>query len=160
MCWFGALLKHLARKDRSFTGVERQFEVLRELECIGRASILTQSAIHAAAEVVGEVRQLLAARDRIALAADDDQLLGTSQSAEIAGDAQSLVCLGIDVETRSAAKALGNLRSLKRILLGVSLLWRLRAKSYAESLQKIQEREAVKQPGKLSCRLHRYHPTL
>src|ERR1700733_7490224 len=54
------LLQHLAVPDRAFASVAGQLEILRQLQRVGRTSVLAQSAKHAAAQVVSESRQLLA----------------------------------------------------------------------------------------------------
>src|SRR5271157_4855871 len=113
------LLKRLAVPDHAFAGVVRELEILGEFERIGRASIFAEAAEHTAAQVVGKVRQLLAAGLFIALAGDHDQVFRTSQSAQIAGNAESLVGVWVDIQARRASVTLGGLRPLQRILLGL-----------------------------------------
>jgi hypothetical protein len=66
--------------------------------------------------------KFLAAGLLVALAAHDDEILGTGQCAQVAGDAQCLVGVGMIVQARGSAKALGYLRPLQRILFGVDVL--------------------------------------
>ena len=81
-------LQGLAVPDHTLTIVAGEFEILRQLECVGRTSIFAQTAKHTAAQVIGKVNQFLAASLFIALAGHHDQVLGTSQSAQIARNAE------------------------------------------------------------------------
>src|SRR5271157_4884903 len=83
----GALLQRFAVPDEPFAAVVGHLEVLGKLQRVHRASVLTEPAEHATAEVVGEFRQLLAARVRIAFAAYHDQVFGTGQRTQVARDA-------------------------------------------------------------------------
>src|SRR5208337_2091328 len=99
-----------------------------------RAGILAEAAEHAAAQVVGEVGQFLAARVGVALATYHNQVLGTGQRTQVARNAQRFVGIGIVVEAGRAAEPLGDLRSLQRILLGDGFLRILVAKGDLQAL--------------------------
>src|ERR1035437_9970048 len=101
------LLEFLAVPDHTFAGEARKLEILGEFERIGGASIFAQAAEHAAAQVVGKIGELFAARLFIALAGNHDQVFWTSQGAQIAGNAQRFAGVGVDVQPRRAAVALG-----------------------------------------------------
>jgi len=131
----------LAIPDPAFARIASEFEILSEFERVHRAGIFTEAAEHAAAQVVGEIRQLLAAGLLVAGAGDYDQILRAGQRAQIAGDAHGLVGIGVDVKPRRAAIALGHLRPLQRILLGIDLLGILIAEGNFQSLQKIDEED-------------------
>src|SRR5919197_1439085 len=138
---FWSLFQGLAVPDGAFTRVIRQFEILGQFKAVGGASVLAQSAEHAAAEVVGESGELLATRIWIAFAAHHDQVLGASQGAEVTRDAERLVCLRIDVQPRCAAIALRHLRSLKGILLGINLPRVLVAESQRQAFDEVQQQD-------------------
>ncbi len=87
------LLERLAIPDHALAGVAREFEILGEFEGVGRARIFAQTAEHAAAEVIGEVHQLFAARLFVALAGHYDEVFRTSKRAQIAGDAKRFVSI-------------------------------------------------------------------
>src|SRR5580704_8750598 len=80
------LLKRLAVPDHAFARIVREFEILCEFERIHRARILAQPAKHTPAQIVGESCEFLAARLLVTFAAYDNQILRTSQRAQIARD--------------------------------------------------------------------------
>src|SRR5713226_936572 len=134
------LFERLEIPDHAFAGVVRELEILGKFERIGRASIFAQAAEHATAQVVGEFHELFAAGFFIALAGNNDQVFRTSHCAQIAGNAESLVGVWIDVQPRRAPVALGNLRALQRILLGVYVLRMLISERHAKSLHQVQQK--------------------
>ena len=74
-------LQRLEVPDHAFAIVAGELEILSEFEGIGGAGIFTEAAEHAAAQVVGKLDQLFAPGLFIALAGDDDQVLGTCDGA-------------------------------------------------------------------------------
>ena len=106
---------------------------------ISRTGVLTKSAKHAAAKVVGEGGELLATGGGIAFTADHNQVLRTGEGAKVAGNAQGFIGIGIDVEPRRSPIPFRNLRALQRILLGIDLLGVLITKGYREALEEIEE---------------------
>src|SRR5258707_15696434 len=56
-----SLFEHLPIPDSAFACIARQLEVLRQFKCIHRTGILTEPTEHAAREVVGKSREVLAA---------------------------------------------------------------------------------------------------
>src|SRR5687767_5609242 len=119
------LLKHLAVPDEAGARVGRQLELLRQLQAGRGARLLAERAEHAARGVEDElVEHLLLARlaaDRhLDVHRDDvDAVLGARERAEVAGDAQRLVRLGVHVQPRRAVEARRDLRAHRRVLLGV-----------------------------------------
>src|SRR6266852_4275161 len=93
-----SLLEHLPIPDSAFARIARQLEILRQFKCIHRTSILTEPAEHAAREVVGKSREVLAARLLVPHAVYHDQVFRTGQRVKIAGDTESLISAGIDIE--------------------------------------------------------------
>src|SRR5229473_1080909 len=83
-----SLLKHLSVPDSTFACIARQLEVLGQFKGIHRTGILTEPTEHAAREVVGELRQVLATGLLVPHAGYHNQVLRTGQRAEIAGDAE------------------------------------------------------------------------
>src|SRR5690242_3004748 len=81
-----ALLQHLSVPNGAFAGVVGELEVLSELQSIGGTGVLAEAAKHAAAQIVGEVGKLFAAGLFVALARDHNQILGTGQRAQVAGN--------------------------------------------------------------------------
>src|SRR5215831_2131614 len=118
-----SLLKHLSVPDATFACVARQLEVLGQLKRIHRTGVLTEPAEHAAREVVGERRQVLAARLLVAHAGYYDQILRTGQRAKIAGDAECFIGIGIDIEPWGTPVAFSYFGPLRRILFSVDVLW-------------------------------------
>jgi hypothetical protein len=72
-------------------------------------------------------------------------MLGARQGTEIAGDAHGLIGIGIDIESRRATIALGDLRPLQRILLGIGFLGILIAEGDPETLQQVDEKYFAEQ---------------
>ena len=132
-------LECLTVPDHAFAGVVGEFEILRELKGIGWTGIFAESTEHAAAEIVGEIGEFLAAGFLIALARNDNEVLGTCERAKVTGNAEGLVGIGIDVEPRRAAVALGDLGPLQRILLGVDFFRILVAERDAESFDQVDQ---------------------
>jgi len=108
----GAFFQAVPVPNRALARIGSHFEILSELEAVGRAGILAESAEHAARSVVSEVGQHLAACGVIAMPADHDQIFRAGQRAQIAGDAQRLARFRIHVQARRAAVALGDHRPL------------------------------------------------
>src|SRR6267378_2073089 len=68
------LLERLQVPDHAFARVVRELEILGEFKGIGRASIFTQTAEHASAQIVGEFYELFAPGFFIALAGNNNQV--------------------------------------------------------------------------------------
>ena len=126
--------------DHAFAAVVRKFEILGQLERVDRTSVFAQAAEHAAAQVVGKVREFFAAGLFIALAGDHDQVFGTSQCAQVAGNAERLVGVRIHVQPRRAAITFGDLRPLQRILLGIDFLGILIPEGHVQSLDQVHQK--------------------
>lgn len=77
----GTLLESLEVPNHSFARVAGEFEVLRQFEGIGGASIFAKAAEHTAAEIVSKLNQLFAARLLIAFAGNDDEIFRAGQGA-------------------------------------------------------------------------------
>src|SRR6266849_2932594 len=116
------LLERLEVPDHTFARVVRELEILGEFKGVGRTSVFAQAAEHATAQVVGEFQELFAAGFFIALAGYNNQIFRAGHRAQVAGNAESLVGIGVDVQPRRASVPLGYLRPLQRILLGVDFL--------------------------------------
>ena len=140
-----ALFQRFAVPDPALAAVAGQFEILGEFEGVDGAGIFAEAAEHAAAEIVGEVGELLAAGVLVARAGDDDEIFRAGHGAQVAGDAHGLVGIGIDVEARRSAITLGNLRTLQRILLGVDLFGVLIEKGDLQALKEIDEEDFAQQ---------------
>ena len=134
----------MAVPDCAFARVGGHLEILREFQAIGGTGILTKPAEHAAGGVVGKCRQDFASRGIVALPADDDQILGTSEGAKVAGYTQCFAGFRVDIEARRAAIALRNHRPLQRILLGIDVLWVLRAKGEQQAFPEIDHKHPAK----------------
>src|ERR1035438_6630281 len=141
----GTFFEHLAIPDGAFAGVAGQFEVLRQLERVHRASVFAQPAEHAAGCVVDEGRQLFALGLLVALAGDHDEVLRAGQRAQVAGNAQRLAVVRVDVEPRRAAIALADFGPLGRILLRVDTLGVLVAKGHPQALEEVYEKDFPKE---------------
>ena len=128
----------------AFARVGGHFKILRELQTVSGASVLTKSAKHAARGVVGECRQDLAPRGVVALPANDDQVLRAGQRTKIASNAQRLAGFRVDIEPGRAAIALGNHRSFQGILLGIDVLWVLRAEGEQQTLPEVHHKHPAK----------------
>ena len=137
--------QRLAVPDPAFAGVAGEFEILREFERVDGTGIFAEAAEHAAAQVVGEVGEFLAAGLLVARAGDHDQIFRAGQRAQVAGDAHGLVGVRIDVEPGRAAIALGHLRPLHGILLGIDFLGILIAEGDLQSLQKVDKKNFAEQ---------------
>jgi hypothetical protein len=139
--WSGTFFQGFAVPDEAFAGVVRHLEILREFQGVGGARVFAQATKHAAAQVVGEVRQFFAASDRIAFAAYDDQLFWTSQRTEVARDAECLAIFGIDVEARCAAITFCNFGTGQRVLLGDDFLRALVLEGDPQSLDQVDQEQ-------------------
>src|SRR5208283_1404515 len=139
--------ERLAVPDHALAAEGGEFEILGKFEGVGRAGIFAQAAEHAAAQVVGKVDKLFAARLFIALAGDNDQVFRTSQSAQVTGNTEGLVGVWIDVQPRRASITLGYLRALQRILLGIDFLGILIAERHAESLNQVHHENFPEDAG-------------
>src|SRR6266851_3575615 len=140
-----AFFKRLAVPDPTLAGVAGELEILRQFESVDRTGVLAQAAEHAAAQVVGEIGKFLAAGLLVALARDHDQIFGTSQRTQIAGNAHGLIRVGVHVEARCAAITLGHLRPFQRILLGIDFLGILIAERNLQSLKQIDQEDFAEQ---------------
>src|SRR6202451_2585734 len=128
------LFPRLAFRDGSFAGIAGELEVLGQFQRIHGTGVLAEPTEHATAQVVGKVGEFLAAGLLVACARDHDEVLRTGERAQIAGNAHGLVGIGIHIQPRRAAIALGYLRPLQRILLGINLPWILVAKRDLQAL--------------------------
>jgi hypothetical protein len=137
--------QRLAIPDPAFARIAGEFEILRQFESVGGTRIFAQPAEHAAAQVVGKVGEFFAASFFVAFAGDDNQMLGTCQSAQVARNAHRLVSIGIHVQPWRTAVALGHLRPLQRILLGIDLLGVLIAEGNLQSLDQVHEKDFAQQ---------------
>jgi len=133
----GPFFQQLAIPDGAFPGVVGQLEILRQFQSVRRTGVLAKPAEHAAAQVVSESGEFLAAGFLVSFTGNDDQMLRACQSAEVAGDTHGLVRVGIHVEPWRSAIAFCHLWSLQRILLGVDLFGVLVTKSYAQALHQV-----------------------
>jgi hypothetical protein len=129
----------------AFAGIAGEFEILREFERVDGTGVFTEAAEHAAAQIVGEVGKFFAARVLVAGAGDDDEIFGTCDSAEVAGDTHRLVGIGIDIKAGGSAIALGDLRALQRVLFGIDLPGILITEGDLQSLKKIDEEDFAQQ---------------
>ena len=85
--------------DGSFASVVGHLEVLGQLQGVGRAGVLAETAKHAPREVVGEGGQNFAAALLVALPAHDDQVFRATQRAEVAGDAEGLAGFRVVIQS-------------------------------------------------------------
>src|ERR1700674_1018041 len=131
------LLQRLEVPDHAFPRVVRELEILGEFKGVGRTSIFAQAAEHATAQVVGEFQKLFAAGFFIAFAGNNDQVFRAGHSAQVAGNAESLVGIRVDVQPRRASVPLGYLRPLQRILLSINFLGMLISERHAKSLDQV-----------------------
>src|SRR5262249_49798356 len=76
-----SLLEHLPIPDSVFSRMASQLKVLRQFECIHRTGILTEPTEHAARNVVGKSRQVLAVGLLVAQAGYHNQVFRTGQRA-------------------------------------------------------------------------------
>src|SRR5215471_12476593 len=118
---YRSLLKHLSVPDATFACVARQLEVLGQLKSIHRTGVLTEPTEHAAREVVGERRQVLATGLLVPHAGYHNQVFRAGQRAKIAGDAKRFIGVGIDIESWRTPIAFGYFGPLRRILLSVDV---------------------------------------
>ena len=132
------LLERLQVPDHAFARVVRELEILGEFKSVGRASIFTQPAEHASAQIVGEFYELFAAGFFIALAGNNNQIFRAGHGAQVAGNAQSLVGIRVDVQPRRPSVPLGYLRPLQRILLSINFPGMLISERHAKSLDQVQ----------------------
>ena len=114
--------------DGAFAIVMSHLEILSQLKAIGGASVLAQSAEHAARSVVSERGQNFSPCGVVSQPSHHDQVFRAGQRAQIAGNAKQFARLGIHVQPRCAAIALRYHRAFLRILLGCNVLGRLVAK--------------------------------
>ena len=109
-----------------------RFEVLCQLERVGRTRVFAQSAGRLA-QSLREIREFLAASLLISLAGNNDEMLGTRRGTKVAGNAKRLVRVRVDIEPGRATIPFGHLRALKWILLRVNPFWILVAeKSHSD----------------------------
>ena len=148
------LFERLAIPDHALASVIREFKILGEFESIGWARIFAEAAKHATAKIVGKVHKLFAACLFIALAGYNDQILGADQRAQIAGNAQTFVGVGVDVQPGRASVAFVYLWPFQGILLGVDFLRILIPEGHAESLDEVHQ-EYFPQDGSDSHCTHR-----
>ena len=127
----------------AFPCVIGHLEILGEFEAIRGAGIFAQAAEHAARRVIRKRREHFPASGIIAKPAHDDQILGTSESAEVAGDTQRFARLWIHVQARRTSVTFGDHGALQRILLGVNILGRLITERQPHPLEQIHEEEAT-----------------
>src|ERR1700722_2291950 len=139
------LFQRFAVPDPALAGVAGEFEILGEFEGVDGAGVFAEAAEHAAAKIVGEVGELLAAGVLVAGAGDDDEIFRAGHGAQVAGNAHGLVGIGVDVEARGAAITLGDLRTLQRILLGIDLLGILIKEGDLQTLKEIDEEDFAQQ---------------
>src|SRR5581483_2022337 len=137
--WLRTTLQRFPIPDSALPSVVGQLEILRKFERIRRTSILAKSAEHAATQVVGEGGKLLAARFFIALTGDNDQVLGSGQSTQVASNAHGLVGVRIDIETWSPPVSLGDLWPLQGVLLGIDLLWILITERDTQTFEQVEQ---------------------
>ena len=133
-------LKAMPVPDCAFARVGSHFKILRQLEAVGRAGVLTESAEHAARSVICKVREHLASCRIIAMPSNDDQILRAGQSTQIAGDAKRLAGLRIHIQARRAAIPLRDHGALQRILLRIDVLRILRTEGQDQTLPKISQK--------------------
>src|SRR6266853_252538 len=127
------LLERLEVPDHAFARVVRELEILGEFKGVGRASIFAQAAEHATAQVVGEFQELFAAGFFIALAGNNNQVFRAGHRTQVAGNAESLVRIRVNVQPRRAPVPLGYLRPLQGILLSINFLGMLISERHAKS---------------------------
>ena len=72
-------------------------------------------------------------------------MLGTGESTEVAGNAQGLVGVGIDVQAGSAAVSFGHLRPLERVLLGIDFLRILVLEGDTQTLDQVDHQHFAQQ---------------
>src|SRR6266404_1120642 len=153
-----SLLEHFAVPDKAGARIGGQLKVLRQLEAVRRAGLLTEGAEHTTRRIENElVENFLAAR----LARHDDfdvhgydiyAIFRTGQRAKITGDTQRVVRFRVHVQPRGAVKSRRHVRTHRRILLSVNALSRDRVfgrqrtqvefQGQAESFQKVGHEEA------------------
>jgi hypothetical protein len=133
------LFERLEVPDHPFAAIVGEFKVLGEFQRVRWAGVFAQAAEHAAAQIVGKLRELFATRLLIAFTGNNDEVFGTSHRAQITGNAERLVGIRIDVQPRRAPVTFSNLWTLERILLGVDLFGILIAERYAESLNQVYQ---------------------
>jgi hypothetical protein len=137
--------QRLAIPDPAFASVAGEFEILREFEGIDGTSVLAEATEHAAAQVVGEVGQFLAAGLLVARARYHDQIFRASQRAQVTGDTHGLVGIGINIQPRRAPVPLRHLRPLQGILLGIDLLGILVAERDLQPLKQVDQKNFAEQ---------------
>ena len=141
------LLERLEVPDHAFTRVVRELEILGEFKGVGRTSIFAQAAEHTPAQVVGEFQELFAAGFFVALAGNNNQIFRAGHRAQVAGNAESLVGIRIDVQPRRSSVSLGYLRPLQRILLSINFLGMLISERHAKSLDQVDQKHLPQDVG-------------
>ena len=68
-------------------------------------------------------------------------MFGAGERAQVTGNAESLVGIWVNVESRCAAITFRNLRSLERILFGINLLGMLIAEGHTKALHQVHEKD-------------------
>ena len=139
-----SLLQAMAVPNRPFAGIGGHLKILRQFQTIGGTSILAKAAKHAARGVVGKRGKHFAARGIVALPANYNQVFRAGQRTKIARDAQRFAGFWTVIEPRRTAIALGNHRPLQRILLGIDVLWILRAERQQQALPEVHHKHAAK----------------
>src|SRR5215467_13197398 len=138
-----SLLEYLPIPDSAFTRIARQLEILRQFKRVDRTGIFTEPTEHAAREVVGKRRQFLPPSLLVPQAAYHNQVFRTRQRAKIAGDAESFVCVRVEIEPRRAPIALSYSGSLRGVLLGVDVPWILMPERDPHPLQQIHQQDLL-----------------
>jgi hypothetical protein len=131
----------VAIPDSAFTVVMSHLEILSQLETIGGASVLAQSAEHAARSVVSERGQNFSPRGVISQPSHHDQVFRARQRAQIAGNAERFARLRVHVQPRCAAIAFRHHRPFLGILLGCNVLGRLVAKGQHHAFHQVPHKD-------------------
>jgi hypothetical protein len=136
-----SFFEHLAIPDEALPGIGCELKILSQFNRVYRTGVFTKAAKHAAREIVSERGQHLVFGLRVAFTANDDQLLGTGYGAQIAGYAERLSVIGIDVQTRSAPVPFSDFGALGRILFGIDFARLLLPESHPETGDEIQKQQ-------------------
>src|SRR5215472_5817946 len=143
LCRSRSFLEHLSIPDSAFACIGRQLEVLCQFKSIHWTRILTEPTEHAARKVVGKRRQVLAVGLLVPNTRHDNQVFRAGQRAKIAGDAESFIIVGINIEPWCAPITFSYFRPLGRVLLSVNVLWILIAERDPKRLKQIHQQDLL-----------------
>jgi hypothetical protein len=142
MCRSGSNFQAVPIPDGTFTVVMSHLEILGQFETIRGASVLAQSAEHAARSVVSECGQNFSPCGVVPQPSHHNQVFRAGQRTQIAGNAQRFARLRIHIQTRCATIALRDHRPFLGILFGCNVLGSLVAKGQHHAFYQVPQKDA------------------